>query len=99
MISKYLFNNFCFSDIFLLQQFAIELFVHLRELPLLLRADLQLPPTADLGPETGTSHGYLQGPDVLQLPRARLFRDIPSASKGPADEIQRDIPWRGFRHH
>lgn len=94
MPSTFFSNNFRF----LLQQSTIKLFIHFRELPLLLRANLQLPPSADMGPEIGTSHGHLQGPNLLQLSCARLLRDLPAASEGPADKAEGDIPGRGFRH-
>lgn len=77
---------------FFLQQSTVKLLVHLRKLPFLLHANLQLSQIADLGPETGTPHGHIQSADLLQLPRARLLRDLPAASKGSPDEAQGDVP-------
>lgn len=62
-----------FPMVISLQKSTVELFVHLRELPLLLCADLQLPSATDLGSKNGTSHGHFQGADLLQLPCARLL--------------------------
>lgn len=81
---KFFSNNF--DSLVLSQQYTIELLVHLRKLPFFLRTNLQLPPTVDLGPKIGTAYGYIQGADLLQLPRARLFRDLSAASEGSSDE-------------
>lgn len=80
------------------QQSALELLVYLRELPFLLCANLQLPQAADLGSEIGTAHGHIQGTNLLQLPCARLHRDLPAASEGSAAKVQGIIPGFGIRN-